>query len=162
MGRSDIHLTINRSLRDVFDIYAQPDPFRWSDMRKVQWSSGKPWEVESRMRIEPNDSLGIVIDQVLTHFEPYKRVDFITHFAGVTMTTQTNFRALADTETQLDSQIEFVGTFSRIAGFALGAAIESGARRFFSQLKAECDRQADSAHRVTPEQVTPAENRSAE
>ena len=144
MGHSAIRLTINRSLKDVFDIYTQPDPWRWSDMRSIRWVSGKPWEVESRMRIEPTDAFGVIIDQVVTHFEPYRRVDFISHFGGVTMMSELRFRALSESVTEVDSQLEFVGTFSRVAGFALGPAIESGARRLYEQLKAACEREGPS------------------
>jgi len=140
MGRSEIRVTIDRPLKHVFDIYAQPVPWRWSDIRSVRWTSGKPWELESRLRIEPNDAYGVIVDQVVTHYEAYRRVDYISHFGGITMMSQVNFRALSDTVTEVDSQLEFVGTFSRIAGFALGPAIENGARSFYAQLKEECER----------------------
>lgn len=139
MGRWDIRFSINRPLKEVFEIYAQRDPWRWSDMRSVRWTSGEPWQVESRLRIEPNDSFGIIVDQVLTHFEPYRRVEFISHFGGITMTSQINFRALSDAVTEVYCQLEFIGTFSRIAGFAVGPAIEDGTRRFYEQLKRACE-----------------------
>lgn len=109
-------------------------------MRSVRWVRGEPWEPESRMRIEPDGSYGVVMDQVLSRFDPGRRVDFISHFGGVTLVTQVYFRALSENQTLIESQLEFVGTFSRIAGFALGAAIENGAHRFYEQLKAECER----------------------
>lgn len=139
MGRSEIRLSINRNLKDVFEIYAQPDPFGWSDLRNVRWTHGSPWEVESRLRMEPANSFGVVVDQVLTHFEPYRRVDFISHFGGVTMLSQLNFQRMSDHVTELHAQLEFVGSFSRVAGLALGPAIEHGARRFYEDLKRECE-----------------------
>jgi hypothetical protein len=150
MGRAQIHCTIHRSLKDVFDIYTQSDTWSWSDIREVRWYGGRAWEVESRMHFKPNDSYGVTVDQVLTHFEPYRRIDFISHFGGVTMTSQLVFRALSDSVTELHGQLEFVGTFSRIAGFALGSAIESGARRFYEQLKRECERQVAPGNKVSP------------
>jgi len=139
MGRSEILVSINRPLKIVFETYTQPDTWAWSDFRSVEWTRGQPWEVESRMRIEPDNSFGVLVDQVVTHFEPYARVDFISHFGGVTMMSQLTFRAVTEDVTQLRSELEFVGSFSRVAGFALGRAIEHGARKFYEDLKRACE-----------------------
>ena len=120
MGRSEIRTSIKRNLKHVFETYAQPDPWLWSDIRSVRWTRGEPWEVESRLRIEPANSFGVIVDQVVTHFEPYHRVDFISHFGGVTMVSQVVFYPLSDKVTEVRSNLEFVGTFSRVAGLALG------------------------------------------
>jgi len=66
-------------------------------------------------------------------------VDFISHFGGVTMTTQLTFHALTEDVTEIRSELEFVGSFSRVAGFALGPAIEFGARKFYEELKRACE-----------------------
>lgn len=148
MGRSEIRTRINRNLKHVFETYAQVDPWRWSDIRGVRWTNGEPWEVESRLSIQPANSFGVIVDQVVTHFEPYRRVDFISHFGGVTMISQVVFSALDDEVTEVRSNLEFVGTFSRVAGLALGPAIEYGAWRFYEFLKQECER--DSPAQVSP------------
>jgi hypothetical protein len=96
VGRSEIRTRINRNLKHVFETYAQPDPWRSSDLRSVRWTRGEPWEVESRMSIDPANSFGVIVDQVVTHFEPYRRVDFISHFGGVKMISQVVFSALDD------------------------------------------------------------------
>ena len=144
MGRSEIRTSINRNLKHVFETYAQPDPWRWSDIRRVRWTHGESWEVESRLSIEPANAFGVIVDQVVTHFEPYCRVDFISHFGGVTMISQVVFSALGDEVTEVRSNLEFVGSFSRVAGLALGPAIEYGARRFYEFLKQECERESPS------------------
>jgi hypothetical protein len=149
MGRSEIRTRINRNLQHVFETYAQVDPWSWSDIRSVRWTHGEPWEVESRLSIEPANSLGVIVDQVVTHFEPYRRVDFISHFGGVTMVSQVVFSALDDDVTEVWSHLEFVGSFSRVAGLALGPAIEHGARRFYEFLKQECERES-------PSQISPS------
>ncbi len=140
MGRSEIRVTINRPLKTVFDIYTQPDTWGWTDIRTLTWTRGKPWEVDSRMEFEPKESLGVMVDQVLTHFEPYRRVEFISHFGGVTLLSHIHFKALPQDQTEIYCQLEYVGTFSRVAGFALGPAIEKGARRFYQELKRECEK----------------------
>jgi hypothetical protein len=142
MGQSEIRTRINRNTKHVFETYAQPDPWLWSDIRSVRWTHGEPWEVESRLSIEPANSFGVIVDQVITHFEPYRRVDFISHFGGVTMVSQVVFSALDDDATEVRTHLEFVGSFSRMAGLALGPAIEYGARRFYEFLKQECERES--------------------
>jgi hypothetical protein len=69
-------------------------------------------------------------------------VDFISHFGGVTMVSQVVFSALDDDATEVRTHLEFVGSFSRMAGLALGPAIEYGARRFYEFLKQECERES--------------------
>ena len=142
MGRSEIRITIGCPLSHVFATYTQPDTWRWANMRSVRWTKGNPWEVDSRMRIEPDNAYGVIVDQVLMHFEPYRRVDFIGHFGGITMQSQVRFRALSDHLTEIESHLEFIGMFSRIAGFAVGSAIEHGVQRFYQDLKRECERTA--------------------
>lgn len=139
MGRSQVRVAIARPLQIVFDAYTQPDTWAWSDIRNIVWT-GQPWVVESRMRFEPNDSYGVVVDQVLTHFEPYRRVDFISHFGGITLLSQIEFRAATESSTEIRSQLEFIGTFSRMASLAIGPTIENGARKFYEDLKTYCER----------------------
>lgn len=143
MGRSEISLSINRPLKCVFETYTQPDTWAWSDLLSVEWTSGQPWQVESRLRIEPDNAFGVIIDQVLTHFEPYRRIDFISHFGGVTMTSNLTFSVISEDVTGIRSDLEFVGSFSRVAGFALGPAIEHGARKFYEDLKRACEGSAE-------------------
>lgn len=99
---------------------------------------GRPWEEESRLSIEIDGNS--TVDQVLMHFESNRRVEFISHFAGVTLETRVIFRAASERETEIDVQLEFVGVFSRIAGFAIDKAIQESTRKFFEDLKRECER----------------------
>src|SRR5579885_1461761 len=110
MGRSEIRVTIARPLKFVFDTYTQPETWAWSDVRNLVWTQGNPWEVESRMRFEPKESYGAIVDQVVTHFEPYRRVDFISHFNKITLLSHIEFRAPTDSSTEIRSQLEFIGT----------------------------------------------------
>jgi hypothetical protein len=64
------------------------------------------------------------------------------------MVSQVVFSALDDDVTEVRSQLEFVGTFSRVAGLALGPAIEYGARRFYEFLKQECE--GESPSQISP------------
>jgi uncharacterized membrane protein len=151
MGSFEIRVKVDRPLATVFAVYTQADTWRWcSYIRRVRWVHGKPWEEESRLQIETTRPFGAVVDQALMHFEPNARVDFISHFGGVTLQTRVAFRALPDDSTEIHGQLEFVGSFSRIAGFAIGPAIEQRTRQFFDDLKQECERTARPAHPVQP------------
>jgi hypothetical protein len=79
------------------------------------------------------------VDQVLIRFEPYRRADFLSHFSGVTLESKVSFRPLSDDQTEINVQLEFVGVFSRIAGFAIDKAIERSTRLFFEDLKRACE-----------------------
>jgi hypothetical protein len=139
MPSSEIRVTVNRPLVTVFAVYTQPDTWRWcSYIRNVRWSRGRPWEEESRLEIGIDGPVGSV-DQVLMHFEPNRRADFISHFGGVTLETSVTFQALSDHDTEIYVRLEFVGVFSRIAGFAIEGAIERSTRLFFEDLKRECE-----------------------
>ncbi len=141
MGRFEIRVVVERPLATVFAVYTDTDKWRWcSYIRDARWVRGQPWVEESRMQIETNGVLGSTVDQVLTHFEPNRRVDYISHFSGITMETRVTFRALSDHETEIYGQIEFVGTVSRIVGFAIEPAIERSTKQFFEDLKRECER----------------------
>jgi uncharacterized membrane protein len=141
MSSLEVRVLVNRPLAAVFAVYTQPDTWRWcSYIRNIRWAYGRPWEEESRLQIESDSPVTVVVDQVLMHFEPNRRVDFLSHFGGVTLQTEVNFRALAENETEIHVRLEFVGVFSRIAGFAIETAIERRTRQFFEDLKQACER----------------------
>ena len=140
MRSFEIRVAIDRPVAAVFAVYTQADTWRWcSYIRSVRWVRGRPWEVESRLHIEIDGPVGTV-DQALMHFEPNRRVDFISHFGGITLQTGVTFQALSENETEIQVQLEFVGVFSRIAGFAVETAIERSTRLFFEDLKQACER----------------------
>jgi hypothetical protein len=140
MRSIEIRVTVDRPLATVFTVYTQPDTWRWcSYLRAVRWVRGRPWEEESRLQVEV-DGPGGSVDQVLMRFESYRRADFLSHFGGVTLESRVSFRPLSDDATEISVQLEFVGVFSRIAGFAIDTAIERSTRLFFEDLKRECER----------------------
>ena len=147
MARFEIRVTINRPLSEVFDIYTQPDAFRWTNLRSIRWASGRPWKVGSRLRIELDDAYGTPVDQLLTDFEPDAFVAFISHFGGITMQSQVHFRAISRTQTEIEAHMEFIDRFSRISSLPLGSSIEQATRQFYDDLKRECERTVAHKHR---------------
>jgi hypothetical protein len=97
------------------------------------------------LRIEPDDKVGGSVEQVLMHFEPNRRAEFLSHFAGITLQTRVTFQAVSGSVTEFKVQAEFVGVFSRIAGFAVETAIERSTRQFFEDLKQACEREPMAA-----------------
>ena len=141
MRSFEIRVAINRPVAAVFAVYTQPDTWRWcSYIRNARWVHGTPWEAESRMRIETDSTFGGTVDQVLMHLEPNRRAEFLSHGAGITLQTRVTFQALSENETEIKLQMEFVGVFSRIAGFAVETIIERRSRQFFEDLKQACER----------------------
>jgi hypothetical protein len=141
MGLLQFRVTIDRPLAGVFAVYVQPATFRWcSFIRSTRWDNSEPWKEESRLLIEIGDPLPGVVDQVLTRFEPDSRVDFISHFSGITMMTRVSFRAVSEDQTEISVSLEFVGTLSRVVGFAIEPAIDENTRRFFDDLKRACEK----------------------
>ena len=104
MDRSEIRVTINAPLKKVFDVYTQPDTRSWADTRRLTWTRGKRWELESRMKIAPKESFGATADQVTMHFEPHRRVDIISHFGGITLFSENHFSALWDEVASRETQ----------------------------------------------------------
>ncbi len=162
MGCFEIRVTVDRPLATVFAVYTDTDKWRWcSYIRRVRWSFGKPWVVESRLQVETIGALGTSVDQVLTHFELNRRVDYISHFSGITLESCVNFRPVASDRTEIHARIEFVGTFSRIVEFAIEPAIERSTRQFFEEMKRECERQTPPQGLLARTEENPFVNREA-
>jgi len=150
MGCFEIRVTINRAVATVFEVYTDTEKWcRYTDISSVRWVRGNPWVVESRMRIETARGVGPAVDQVLTHFEPNSRVEYISHFLGITMQSRVSFHAVSERQTEIYGQMEFVGTGSRIVAFAIGPAIEHSTRQFFADLKQDCERDQAVADSVS-------------
>lgn len=65
------------------------------------------------------------------------------------MQSRVQFRALSARVTEVHTNLEFVGTFSRMAGVPLRANIERGARRVYEALKRECEQVTVTQRRST-------------
>jgi hypothetical protein len=156
MGLLQFRVTIDRPLAAVFAVYTQPNTWEWcSYIRSTRWDRCDPWKEESRLLIELDQPFPGVVDQVLTRFEPDSRADFISHFSGVTMMTRVSFRSISESQTEISVSLEFVGTFSRVAGFAIEPAIEENTRRFFDDLRRECEKTIPQA---TAQAANPSSN----
>jgi hypothetical protein len=140
MGYFEIRVTVNRPLSTVFSVYTDLEKWTWSSaILKASWVVGRPWEEESRMRLVLDGPVGSTVDQVLTHFEPLREIAYLSHFSGITMETRLSFRSASEHSTELHGRMEFLGTLSRVVGFAVEPAIERGTKQFFDDLKKHCE-----------------------
>ncbi len=159
MDHSEIRVVIARPLAEVFATYTLPEPWGWTTLSNIHWTEGQPWELGSRLHVEPDAAYGVVCDQVLTQFKPNSQVGFISHFGGLTMQSEVSFRALSDGSTEVHCRLAFIGTFSRIAGFPFKSAIESGAKQFYEEFKRVCER--TGASQSSPRAAKTAEGKAA-
>ena len=135
MHSVEIRVVANCPVETVFATYTQPEAFGWcSYIRKATWARGKPWEVNSRLLIQAENPSGGKIDQVLMHFEPERRVDFISHYAGITLQSRIMFLAMSDRQSEIHAHLEFVGVFSRMAGLAMEKLVERKTRQLLEEL----------------------------
>ena len=142
MGHFDFRALVNCPLQTVFAVYTDTDAwYRCTSVREVKWV-GRPWEQGSRMRVTSQTMISQTMDQVLLHFEPERRLTYLSHFFGITLETRLSFRAIPGGKTQIQVRGEFIGVASRSFGFAFGPAIEGGSRDFIENLNRECERVA--------------------
>jgi uncharacterized protein YndB with AHSA1/START domain len=86
MGSFQVRVGIRRPLETVFAVYSDPDHWHWcSFFQNTRWVQGKPWEVESRIRLEADNGSSGSVEHVITLVERNSRLHFITHFAGITL-----------------------------------------------------------------------------
>jgi len=140
MGFFEFRIPAKCPLATVFATYTDTDAWvRSTEISRIEWV-GNPWQVGSRMRIKEYGNIRDTIDQVLLHFEPPRSVAYLSHFFGMTLETRLTFQAISDQETEIQVRGEFVGTASKVFGFALGPAIERATRVTMEGLRNECER----------------------
>src|SRR6202522_3408799 len=69
----------------------------------MKWVQGKPWELGSRLEIEVLRPMRIVIDHLITSYEPIHRISWIDRAMGVTIDQQVKFEALPTGHTQVST-----------------------------------------------------------
>ncbi len=139
MQSFEFQVVILCPLEMVFAIYVDTD--RWcnrSIFGEIRWTQGNAWEQGSRLRVETTTPIRSVVDQVVLEFERNRSVSYISHVYGITCHTRVSFAAIAG-GTSVGVSMELVGMVSRALGFAIEPAIEKTTRRFFLELRRECE-----------------------
>jgi len=145
MGMFEFRLVAASPLATTFKVFTDTNAWeRATVVTSAQWVMGKPWELQSRLRIESDGLVASVSDQVLLEFEPNRRLAYLSHFLGITLESRVAFRAVSDRETEIHARLEVVGDASRELGFDVAPVMESSTRKFFDDLSAECERVARS------------------
>ena len=133
-------IVLNCPLEKVFGIYLDTD--RWRNRNlfgDIRWVQGAPWEEGSRLRIETRVPIRSTVDQVLQHFEPNRKVVYLSHVFGVTCETRVAFASVSADQTAIDVGMQLIGITSRSLGFALEPAILKATKGFFEELRKECE-----------------------
>ncbi len=133
-------IVMNCPLANAFVIYT--DIGRWrnrSVFGDIRWVQGNPWEEGSRLRIETREPVASTVDQVVQHFEANRSVSYLSHVFGITCETRVVFVAVSEQQTAVNVRMQLVGTTSRVLGFAVEPAIAKATRRFFDELRNECE-----------------------
>ena len=140
MQSFEFQIVLNAPLKTVFAIYVDTD--RWRNRNlfgDIRWVQGTPWEEGSRLRIETRSPIPSTIDQVVQHFEPHRKVVYLSHVFGITCETQVRFTPVSEKETAIHVGMHLVGATSRALGFALEPAITKATKGFFEELKRDCE-----------------------
>ncbi|HUO13467.1 MAG TPA: SRPBCC family protein [Verrucomicrobiae bacterium] len=140
MRSFDFQVLIQCPLEKVFSIYIDID--RWANrsiLGEIRWVQGVPWEEQSRLQVETLAPIRSRIDQVVLHFERNHSVAYISHVFGMTCETQVMFTPIAAEQTAVNVRVNIVGAVSRVLGFAIEPEIEKATKRFFEDLRRECE-----------------------
>ena len=140
MESFEFQVVIDCPRETVFAMYA--DIERWQNRNvfgEIHWVQGKPWEAESRLRIETLHPVRAVVDQVVQQFQKNERVSYISHVFGITCETHVIFVPVSAGETAVTVRMHLLGTVSRVLGFAVEPAIEKATKGFFEELRRECE-----------------------
>jgi hypothetical protein len=146
MQSFEFQVVIDCPLETVFSIYVDID--RWQNRNlfgEIRWTQGKPWEPESRLRIETLHPVRAVVDQVVQQFRPNERVSYISHVFGITCETHVIFVPVSPGQTAVNVGMHLLGAVSRVLGFAIEPAIEKATKGFFDELRRDCEA---AAHRA--------------
>lgn len=154
--RFQFHFVLRSPLSHVFAVYADTD--RWCHRgfaNDVRWVQGNPWEEGSRMRIEVSNPVPAVIEQVLLHYEPKREIVYASHVLGVTLNTRVAFTSASENQTEIHVVVEVAGEPWPIFNFGIESAVAKTTRRFFEDLKRDCEwstlhaRQTEEAEKLS-------------
>jgi hypothetical protein len=114
---------------------------RFSDCYgEVDWLSGTPWMVGSRLRIEMVRPIRMRVDHVITVCSPGECVAWIDHFMGNTMEQWVVFERRPEGGTSVKTWAEVAGLGTIGGGRQVRSLIKSFIELWYSRFCRECDR----------------------
>ena len=119
------------------------DWHRWSRFSdfygNIQWLSGEPWMVGSRLQIELVRPVRTKVDHVITLCSPPDCVAWIDHAMGNTMEQWVLFEPLSGGGTRVRTWAEVVGPTTEIEGVPVREVIANFIELWYSRFCNECD-----------------------
>ena len=122
---------------------------RFSDIYgDIEWLSGKPWSIGSRLKIDIVKPIRTSVDHVITVCSPGECVAWIDHFLGHTMEQWVLFEPLVDGGTQVRTWAELLGTPVTVTQQPIAAEVKNFIERWYNRFCAECDQALNNSARA--------------
>jgi hypothetical protein len=140
MQSFEFEVEVHCRLELVFSIYTDLD--RWrnrSIFADIRWVKGIPWEEGSRLLVETRVPFHNKVDQVVLHCTANDSVSYLSHVLGITTETRITFRRISEGQTVIWVRMQMVGKVSRALGFAIEPVILKATKRYFEDLRRECE-----------------------
>lgn len=109
---------------------------------RLEWTTGQPWTVGSRLSIEVLRPVHTVIDHVITHCDPAERVGWIDHALGVTVEQWVSFEPKNESGTLVRASGEIVGSEPELNGSSLQQFFQEFTRDWYQAYREVCDQLA--------------------
>jgi len=115
----------------------------------IEWSTGSPWQVGSRLKIEIIRPLKTTVDHVITICTPPKCIAWIDHAIGNTMEQWVQFEAKQGGGTLVRTWADLTGSTKVVAGSPVGEVLKSFVASWYDRFCEECDLAAQQELQLT-------------
>jgi hypothetical protein len=105
----------------------------------IEWSSGAPWRVGSRLKIEIIHPLKTTVDHVITVFAQPRCIAWIDHGMGNTMEQWVQFEPAENGGTRVTTWAEITGPTKTVAGLPIKEFLQDFVSGWYDLFCAECD-----------------------
>ena len=115
----------------------------------IEWRSGRPWKVGSRLKIDLVKPVKTTVDHVITICTPPSTVAWIDHAMGNTMEQWVQFEPTPSGGTLVRTWAELAGTTLFIDGRPVAQVLKSFIERWYAKFCDECDLAAQQELQLT-------------
>jgi hypothetical protein len=105
----------------------------------IEWTSGAPWTVGSRLKIGILGKHKTTVDHVITALSHPHSIAWIDHFMGNTMEQWVQFDVRKEGGTSVRTWAEITGSNHQIGGKPTGEVVATFIRGWFDRFREECD-----------------------
>jgi hypothetical protein len=105
----------------------------------IEWRSGEPWVVGSRLKIEIVRPLKTTVDHVITVSSRPKCIAWIDHAMGNTMEQWVQFEATEDGGTRVHTWAELTGTTGTVGERPVAEVLKDFIGGWYDRFCEECD-----------------------